>query len=204
MRRLCIGAALLLGISIGLSAKSQILEADESAGRPECIRKIDLRDFGGMVARFGDLNGDGQADVVFVQSAGQKITCVTALDLNGKLLWQRGKADKKNRALSSDVAVQVYDWDNDGANEVLVIEQNVLRILDGAAGRIKQEHQVPGNDSILFANVSGASRRPNDLVIKDRYRNVWVYGQEHEASVDEDGQYRSLSNEHRCRRGRTG
>jgi hypothetical protein len=72
------------------------------------------------------------------------------------------------------VAVQIYDWDNDKANEVLVIEGKTLRILDGATGKVEREVPVPGNDSILIANFAGASR-PGDLVIKDRYKNIWVY-----------------------------
>jgi len=147
--------------------------AGAACGRPACIRKIDLADFGGMVMRFGDLNGDGRADVVVVQSRGQNITCVTALDLDGKRLWQRGQANRNNRQLTSDVAVQIYDWDNDGKNEVLVIEGRTLRILDGATGTVEREFAVPSNDSILIGNFTGASR-PNDLMIKDRYKNIWV------------------------------
>jgi len=174
MRCVCPLVCTLFGLTAGVDALSASLQVGTPAGRPECIRKIDLKDFGGMVARFGDLNGDGQADAVFVQSAGQKITCITALDLNGKRLWQRGKADKKHRSLSSDVAIQIYDWDNDKTNEVLVIEGRTLRILDGPTGKVEREVPVESNDSILIANFAGASR-PNDLLIKDRYSNIWVY-----------------------------
>jgi len=164
----------LLSLSLGAGETKTPLEIGKPAGKPECIRKIGLKDFGGMVVRFGDLDGDAQADAVFVQSAGQKITCITALDLNGKRLWQRGKADEKHRSLSSDVAVQIYDWDNDKTNEVLVIEGKTLRILDGPTGKVERELAVPSNDSILIANFAGASR-PNDLLIKDRYKNIWVF-----------------------------
>ena len=165
---------ILFSVTAGAAVQSASLAIGKPAGRPECIRKIDLKNFGGMVARFGDLDGDGRADALFVQSAGQKITCMTALHLNGKRLWQRGKADRKHRSLSSDVAVQIYDWDNDKTNEVLVIEGKTLRILDGPTGKVEREVAVPSNDSILIANLAGAAR-PNDLVIKDRYKNVWVY-----------------------------
>lgn len=146
----------------------------EPAGKPKCARRIDLRNFGGMVGRFGDLDGDAQPDAVFVQTAGQQITCVTAINLHGKLLWQRGRADERNRRLSSDAAVQIYDLDADGHNEVLVIEGKTLRLLDGRSGKVEREVPVPSNDSILIANFAGAER-PRDLVIKDRYKNVWVY-----------------------------
>ncbi len=174
MRRFYVLICILFGLTASVDAQSMGLKLGKPAGKPECIRKIDLEDFGGMIARFGDLNGDSQADIIFVQSVGQEITCITALDLNGKRLWQRGKADKKHRSLTSDVAVQIYDWDNDQTNEVLVIEGMTLRILDGLTGTVEQELAVPSNDSILIADFAGALR-PNDLLIKDRYKNIWVY-----------------------------
>ncbi len=174
MKHLCALSWVLFGVMATVDAQVAGLAVGKPAGKPECIRKIDLKNFGGMVARFGDLDGDGQADALFVQSAGQSITCITAIDLNGKRLWQRGKADAKNRSLSSDVAVQIYDWDNDKANEVLVIEGKTLRLLDGRTGTVERELAVPSNDSILIANFAGASR-PNDLLVKDRYKTIWAY-----------------------------
>lgn len=154
--------------------KNGELERGTPAGKPVCIMKIDMGDFGGQVLRFGDLNGDQRADVIAVQSHRQIITCITALDLDGKILWQRGKADKKRWWLTSDVAVQIYDWDNDGRNEVIVIENMTLLILDGATGEVKQEQTMPSNDSLIIGNFTGGPR-PNDLVIKDRYENIWLY-----------------------------
>jgi len=160
--------------SAGFFVRRIILGKKSPMCQPECIRKIDLKDFGGMVARFGDLNGDGEAEALFVQSEGQNITCLTAIDLNGNILWQRGRPDIKNRTLDSDLPVQIYDWDNDGASEVIVVEDGMLRILDGRTGQVRQEAAVQGMDSILIANFSGGPR-PNDLLIKDRYNEIWTY-----------------------------
>ncbi len=151
-----------------------VLVKGTPVGRPECVRKIDLADFGGMVVRYGDLDGDGEADAVVFQSAGQQVTCITAVNLQDRVLWQRGKPDSDNSRLSSDIAAQVYDIDGDGHNEVLVIEDRTLRILDGRTGDVEQEHQVPSNDSILIANFTGA-QRPGDLLIKDRYSHIWAF-----------------------------
>ena len=84
----------------GVDRQGVDLKAGTPAGKPRCIRTIELDNFGGMVARFGDLNGDGQDDAVFVQSDDQRITCITALELNGRRLWQRGEAHERNRRLS--------------------------------------------------------------------------------------------------------
>jgi len=156
-----------------VAAAETPLPAGEPAGKPECVRQIDLRDFGGMVARFGDLNGDQLPDAVFVQTVRQQITCLTAIDLKGKILWQRGKPDKERARISSDAAIQIYDFDDDGKNEVLIIEGTTLKILDGRSGQPKREAEAPGNDSILIANFRGAPR-PGDLLIKDRYKNIWA------------------------------
>lgn len=168
-------ARLLIGsILVSNLALAEPLPIGDPAGKPECVRRIDLDDFGGWVCRFGDLNGDGTPDAVFVQTVGQEITCVTAVDLDGKILWQNGQADKSRSRISSDAAIQIYDFDGDGNNEALVIEGTTLRFLDGRTGQSSREASVPGNDSILIANFSG-SKRPSDLLIKDRYENIWAF-----------------------------
>ena len=150
------------------------LPPNKPVGQVKCVRKIDLRDFGGWVARFGQLDGDGIPDAVFVQTVKQQITCITAINLQGKILWQRGKADRGRRRISSDAAIQIYDFDGDGQDEVLIVEDKKLLILDGRSGRAEREAKMPGNDCLLIANFSGA-KRPGDLLIKDRYKNIWAY-----------------------------
>jgi hypothetical protein len=157
-----------------LASAEPALPPGDPVGKAECVRRVDLRDFGAWVCRFGDLDGDGTADAVFVQTEGQQITCATAVDLDGKILWQRGTPDKARSRISSDAAVQIYDFDGDGDNEVLVIEGSTIRFLDGRTGKPQREAPVPGNDSILIANFTGAER-PGDLLVKDRYANIWTF-----------------------------
>ncbi|MFH1923641.1 MAG: hypothetical protein ABIP48_27590, partial [Planctomycetota bacterium] len=171
MLRFCLSFGFLVTCSLGKAALP--LPVGEPAGKPECVRRIDLRDFGGWVCRFGDLDDDGAADAVFVQTVGQQITCVTAINLDGDILWQRGEADKSQSRISSDAAIQIYDFDGDANTEVLLIEGTTLRFLDGRSGQPEREAPVPSNDSILIANFSGA-KRPGDMLIKDRYENVWA------------------------------
>jgi hypothetical protein len=82
---------------------------------------MDAPDFGGLTLRFGDLDGDGAPDMVFVQSENgpRNITCVTATTITGQRLWQVGVPNPVNGRIYSDLPVQVYDWDDDGVNEVL-------------------------------------------------------------------------------------
>ncbi len=51
------------------------------------------------------------------------ISCLTAIDLEGNVLWQLGEPSDKTEELgkvSADMAFQVYDIDGDGRDEVIV------------------------------------------------------------------------------------
>ena len=184
------------------------------------VSVIDVRDFGAETVRVGDLNGDGAPDLLFVQCVfgTREITCLTATTIVGDVLWQTGTPDPGNGRLYSDLPVQIYDWDGDGRNEVLWLEQAfyadpvvwdcatgrevkveparpgrfkgepgwvrewarryegnaILHILDAATGKEKGQLPIPSpaDDSFLFADLTGRGRRA-DLVVKDRYWNMW-------------------------------
>ena len=192
------------------------------------VSAIDTRNFGGDTVRLGDLNRDGMQELLFVQSdpCTRAVTCLTATDLFGKVLWQAGTPSPDNGCTYSDLAVQIYDWDNDGANEVLWVEQAIyaesivwdyaagkhiiipttrrgelngrkgwaqegakryeetaiMHVLDGATGNEKTKFQIPApaDDCFAFANLTGGPRR-SDLIVKDRYWNMW--GVSHEGQV---------------------
>jgi hypothetical protein len=123
----------------------------------------------------------------------------------GKILWQTGVPSADNGRIYSDLPVQIYDWDNDGHNEVLYVRQAryaeppydgksvrerasryeghaTLVILEGSTGKEKGRLDLPApaDDSFLFADLTGRGRR-EDLVVKDRYWNIW--GVAHEGKV---------------------
>jgi hypothetical protein len=62
------------------------------------------------------------------------INCVTAIDLNGNVLWQVGERPCRNRD-DQGLCCQVYDWNGDGKAEVLFTQDFRLKILDGATAR---------------------------------------------------------------------
>lgn len=157
-----------------------------------------MKDFGAETLRIGDLNRDGAPDLLFVQSVygTREITCLTGTTLSGEILWQNGEPAAGNGRIYSDLPVQVYDWDFDGQNEVLYVRQAryaeppyeggvrerasryegdaTMIILDGKTG--KEEGNLalpaPADDCFLFADLTGRGRR-EDLVVKDRYWNMW-------------------------------
>lgn len=179
-------------------------------GKPttHLVSLLDVQDFGAETLRIGDLNGDGGPDLLFVQSTfgNRSITCLTATTLGGEILWQVGTPSPDHGRIYSDLPVQIYDWDHDGTNEVLYVRQAVyaepiylgdtqiteharryegkatLVVLDGATGREKATFPLPApaDDCFLFADLTGRGRR-EDLVVKDRYWNMW--GVSHEGQV---------------------
>jgi hypothetical protein len=171
------------------------------------VSAIDVKDFGAETLRIGDLDNDGRPDLLFVQSVygSRQITCLTATDIFGRRLWQTGKPSADHGRIYSDLPVQIYDWDNDGRNEVLYVEQakydgapydgrsireraeryeghTTMVILEGATGREKGRFALPApaDDCFLFADLTGRGRR-EDLVVKDRYWNMW--GVAHDGKV---------------------
>ena len=113
-----LAAALFLAAGLTFAADSQVTRRDSV---PRLLRVIEFGDFGGAVVRFGDLNGDGQTEVVY--------------------------QDPKS----------------------------LLTILEGKSGKQKSQVQLAGGfDCLLFADLTG-SGRAQQLVVKDRYFNFWVY-----------------------------
>jgi rhamnogalacturonan endolyase len=168
---------------------------------PVLSKVINLKDFGAARSiRYGDLTGNGQIDFLFVQNmmllnTGDEcmISCITAVDLDGNVLWQIGEPDPENCMITADVPIQIYDIDGDGMNEVIYCKDFKIIVADGRTGKTKYWAPTPESiphkkfkiyqnitlkrivgDSISICNFSG-NEHPSDILIKDRYNNVWAY-----------------------------
>jgi len=163
--------------------------------QPRLWKKFATPGYGaGRNVRFGDLDGDGQIDMLIGQNIPRvggdgfdQISCLTAVTLEGKVLWQLGRPDPRNGLLTNDTPFQIHDVDGDGKNEVVVVRDFQLQILDGRTGRVKKwvwmppipagmhrPYELNNGDSIAFLNLSGDKRR-HEILVKDRYKNFWVY-----------------------------
>jgi len=177
--------------------------------QPRLWKAIDLKNFGtARQIRFGRLTGTNDTHIVLAQhqKRGHKdayahISCLTAIDLDGNVLWQIGEPSPEpdHALLSADLPFQVYDIDMDGADEVIVARNFRLMILDGRTGKVKRSMPTPLSeeadetlfgvpyncyafdrinvDSIRIANLTGKAA-PTDILIKDRYSRVWAYDSE--------------------------
>ncbi len=151
----------------------------------------------GRNLRFGDLDGDGQMDILICQvrhhgpkDSNSEASCLTAVTLDGKQLWQVGDPDAWNDELTNDVGIQIHDLDGDGKNEVIYCKDMELIVADGKTGTTKYKvptPKTPANtpaprnrfpqilgDSLYFCDLRGQGRA-GDLVLKDRYNSLWVY-----------------------------
>jgi hypothetical protein len=149
----------------------------------------------GRNVRFGDLDGDGRIDMLIAQNipkvrgdAFDHISCMTAVTLDGKVLWQIGRPDPRNTLLTNDTPFQIHDFDGDGKNEVVMIKDFQIQVLEGATGKTikrawmpaapaenkERPYELNSGDSMLFLNLSGKKGR-QELLLKDRYNSFWIY-----------------------------
>jgi rhamnogalacturonan endolyase len=180
-------------------AERKAEEASLQAANPKPLlwKRIDLKDFGvGRNARFGDLDGDGQIDVLLGQvvhhgpkDRNSELSCLTAMTFDGKQLWQIGEADPWKNHLTNDVAFQIHDLDGDGKNEVVYCMGMRIIVADGATGETEYSGPTPAmpantqppynkfprilGDSLYFCDLRGTGRDA-DIIIKDRYLSLWA------------------------------
>lgn len=209
-----------------LAVKKTETEEMKKHPKMKLWKKIDLKNFGtSRQIRFGHLTGTDEWYVVLAQmqkrvsrDAYGFISCLTAIDLEGNVLWQLGEPSDKTEELgkvSADMAFQVYDIDGDGRDEVIVGWDFEIRILDGRTGTIKKSAKTPFSDDddadligvpyqtyaferinpdgIRICNFRG-KERPADILIKDRYCRIYA--------LDEDlnvmWKYKSPTNTGHC------
>lgn len=185
-------------------------------------KKIDLKNFGtSRQIRFGHLTGTREWYIVLAQAqkrvhrdAYAHISCLTAIDLNGNILWQKGEPSEQSAILgkiSADMPFQVYDINNDGKDEVIWGCNFEIQILDGATGEVIKSAKTPlsddmdhtligvpyqiyafdriNPDGIRIANFSG-NAHPSDILIKDRYCRIYALN----SDLDVMWKYKSSKN----------
>ncbi len=137
-------------------------------------------DYAGSWIIAGDVNGDGQPEIVSARNVDENdnhYTCsVVVHRLDGKVLWRWGNPQIGRNILHHDVACQIHDWDGDGNNEVIVATKGAVVILEGASGKEKHRFPIPkhASDCVVFANLSG-NKQAADILVKTRYEQIWAY-----------------------------
>jgi rhamnogalacturonan endolyase len=189
--------------------ESQLRALRDGNPKPRRWKTFTTPGFGtGRNVRFGDLDGDGRPDMLFAQNiprvrgdAFDHISCLTAVTLDGKILWQLGRPDPRNGLLTNDTPFQIYDLDGDGKNEVVLVRDFQIQVLEGSTGKVLQRawmptaardnkerpYEINNGDSLQFVNLSGG-KRPQEILIKDRYRWFWVFNRDLQLQWQGEGQ----------------
>ena len=146
----------------------------------QLLRHVDTSAYGSNLMFVGDVNGDGRAEVVFQQCCGmlaadifkpgaggpygsnyttpgdQALDCLTAVDLEGSVLWQRGEPwphDYPFREHGGMTMCVVEDIDGDGRDELIRIRGDQLQVLDSSSGEVTARATLDsdGYSSLLTA-----------------------------------------------------
>jgi len=140
-------------------------------------------EYGGQWVVAGVLDADGEVDIVSAENFNKDdvhfTSTAVAQKLDGSVLWRWGNPDLGRKNWHHDVACQIYDWNGDGKNEVVLCTKGFLVELEGATGR--ELRRIPiseeATDCLVFCNLSGGSR-PADVLVKDRYHQIWAYNRQ--------------------------
>lgn len=139
-------------------------------------------DYGGQWLVAGDLDGDGVPEIVSAENHNvgdvHYTSAVVAQNLKGEVLWKWGKPDIGRKTWHHDVACQMHDWDGNGQVDVIVCNEGALVEIDGRTGVEKRRIEIEkeATDCLVFCDLSGAGR-PTDVLVKNRYEQIWAYNQ---------------------------
>jgi hypothetical protein len=137
-------------------------------------------DYGGYWVVTGDVDGDGKVDIVSARNVDvddvHYTSAAAAQRLDGSIIWRWGDPNIGGKKLRYDVACQIYDWNGDGTNDVILCTKGRLVELDGATGKERRLLPIPDNatDCLVFANLLG-NKRATDVLVKTRYSQIWAY-----------------------------
>ncbi len=161
-----------------LQRRSQIILNEH----PEMVswRILETDGFGtNQNLRLGDLNGDGNKDLVFVRPdpSGTGVGSITAVNLEGRKLWSYGRSAVDFPSGGDELPVQVHDHDGDGKREVLFIRGRELVVLEGTSGELVSRKELPITwkaRTLIFGDLMGIDRA-SYLILSDRHSHLAVF-----------------------------
>lgn len=160
------------------------------------IKKFSIENGGSAKQiRFGKkLNGEtffilAQHQKLIVRDSFAQISCLTAYDFNGNMMWQIGENNNSynTTVISCDLPFQIGDFNNDGVDEIVYSQDFKIIVRNAITGELISEHKTPLTDGLMkdrpykrlnvdairFADFEGLGYK-GDLIIKDRYENVFA------------------------------
>lgn len=194
-------AVLTAGIVLSAFAIDAAEPVPAKPGMGKLLTTFSVEPFGGDSVQLADLRGDGQLELLILQSAGQfcsklyrsqkdlddvdrQLYCLTAVTLQGKILWQDGTPYRREFPFTShgaqggNLMFCVDDVDADGKPEVIVIRHGELAILDAASGNTTKSVKLPSDNFVDVATAQfGPRQRGRQIICKvnDRAYKPWPY-----------------------------
>jgi rhamnogalacturonan endolyase len=144
-------------------------------GHPKMVRwkTFDISDFGtNQNVRIGDLTGNGNKEFLFVcgdRADPSVIRCISAMDLDGRVIWQYGEREGPAKMQGPELPVQIHDLDGDGEREVLFVSDGMIHMLKGKSGSTVRRERIPADmkvESIIFGDLLGTGR-DNCILLSD-------------------------------------
>lgn len=161
------------------------------------MHKINLKN-GGSARQFRIAHKEN-GEIFFIFAQHQKmimrdsyaqISCLSAIDLSGNIMWQIGESNNSNNntQISCDLPFQVSDINNDAKDELIYSRDFYVYIIDAETGKEIKKMKTPKSDdlfglypysrlnvdAIRVADFRGLGYQ-GDFIIKDRYKNVFAY-----------------------------
>ena len=168
------------------------------------IKRVDLSPCGGQHRWFLRVEAGGELRMVSIQSAGmldsrlyrmgrfkenhwieeadQDHHCISMMDLEGNVIWQRGSPWDLNRPWRTHGGMQqaaFHDVDGDGLTEMVYVHKDRLVMLDASSGELKGETVLEADNFavVLPVNVEGnPHRRVFLLKVQDASYEPYSYG----------------------------
>jgi len=136
-------------------------------------KMFETKEFGTNVnIRLGDLNGNGNKEIVFVRpdASASEVGSISAINLEGELLWQYGQLVNLDGCSGVELPVQVHDLNGDGSREVIFVKRGRIYIIDGRTGKQVRRIRIPVSgefNSLIFGDLMGVGR-DNCILLSDR------------------------------------
>jgi len=156
------------------------------------INEVDTTGFGDTAMRLGDLDGDGELEIVWFQardchiprmSAGgyrheKQVHCITAMKLDGDVMWQEGAPLGTGFWAVHGVGAAVADIDANGKPEVVYLTErdgrSYLRLLEGDRGYFRKEVETGPNCVLELCDIRGLGAR-RDILVSTYVNPIYIY-----------------------------
>lgn len=178
------------------SDNARVLEKRKKYAPLQLIKSFDISDGGtARQIRFGCHNDTpyfilAQHQKMIMRDAFAHISCLTAYDINGNKLWQKGESNNsfETTAISCDLPFQIADINGDGVEELIYAYDFYIIVCDAYSGKELYRMKTPmvdelvdahpykrlNVDAIRVADFKGVGYK-SDFIIKDRYKNVYAF-----------------------------